>query len=341
MKNANRGEWVLVQAYNKHPEYERLRNQHTAQQRRLNSRSPFIPPLDHVADNSRFIIFKDSKVVVFYSNDLLETPPEGVLHASDDRAVRCVHGLSTISRWTGNEVLHRTDFLVPAPIVAYNKFMNGVDRMDQLHSTHVTQRREKRVHMTIFTYLLDLSVTQAYAIYQKISEDKGDSFDRKTFFEFKCSICSQLITPLRSSKVPRTSERRQDGARSIEAALGVIDGSHMLIENLPRKKYPSKPQDIECFLCRQMGHELKTIYSCLQCQKGFHVNCFTAFHFRGALSTSHKTLIELVVKSEAEQQFSHRSNYCPRSIADLKLPQDKAVGDRELPKVRTKRNRTK
>jgi hypothetical protein len=114
--------------------------------------------------------------VVFYSNDLLETPPEAILHGSDDRAIQCVHGLSMISRWTGNEVLHRTDFLVPAPIVAYNKFMNGVDCMDQLCSTHVTQWREKRVHMTIFTYLLDLSFTQAYAIYQKINEGKGDTF---------------------------------------------------------------------------------------------------------------------------------------------------------------------
>jgi hypothetical protein len=82
--NSNRGEWVLVQAYNKHPEYERLRNQHTAEQHRQNSRSPLIPPLDHVANNSGFIILKDSKVVVFYSNDLLETPPDIVLHGSNE-----------------------------------------------------------------------------------------------------------------------------------------------------------------------------------------------------------------------------------------------------------------
>ncbi len=119
--------------------------------------------------------------MVFYSNDLLETPPEAVLHGSDDRAVQCMHGLSTISRWMGNEVLHWTGFLVPAPIVAYNKFMNGVDHMDQLRSTHVTQWREKKVHMTIITYLLDLSFTQAYTIYQKINEGKGDIFQNNFF----------------------------------------------------------------------------------------------------------------------------------------------------------------
>ncbi len=158
-------------------------------------------------------------------------------------------------------------------------------------------------------------------------------FRKNLFFEFKRSVCTRLISPIRSN--------RQKRPTTIEDAVGVIDGSHMLIENLARKKDPSKPQDIEFFLCRQMGHKLKTIYSCLQCKKGFHVNCFTAFHFRGELSRSHRTLIDMVLKSGSEHQFSHSSCCCPRSIADLKLPQDKALGDKELPKIRSKRNRTK
>ncbi len=107
-----------------------------------------------------------------------------------------------------------------------------------------------------------------------------------------------------------------------------------------RKKDPYKLQDIECFLFRQMGHELKTIYSCLQCKKDFHVNCFTAFHFRGALSISHKTLVEVVLESGREQQFSLSSKYCPKSIADIKLPQDKVIGDKVMPKVRSNRKRS-
>ncbi len=67
-------------------------------------------------------------------------------------------------------VLNRTPFPVPAPIVAYNEFMNGADRMDQVRSTLQTQRREKRVHMSVFTYLLDLSVSQVYAVYNKLKE---------------------------------------------------------------------------------------------------------------------------------------------------------------------------
>jgi hypothetical protein len=141
MKDKPRGNWCLVQAYNKHPDYDQLRNQHTAQQRRQSgsSRETFIPPLDNPAERAGFIVFKDSKVVIFYTNDLLENPPEPIIDDSDNRAIKCVHGLSKISRWTGTEVLHRTDFFVAAPIVAYNMFMNGVDRMDQYRATLATQ----------------------------------------------------------------------------------------------------------------------------------------------------------------------------------------------------------
>ena len=140
MKDASRGSWCLVQAFNKHPN-ERLRNQHQAQQRRssgTNQANTFVPPLDDAANKAGYLVFKDSKVVVFYTNDLLENPPEPILQGSDERAVKCVHGLAKISRWTGTEVLHCTEFFVPAPIVAYNMFMNGVDCMDQLRATLAT-----------------------------------------------------------------------------------------------------------------------------------------------------------------------------------------------------------
>jgi hypothetical protein len=44
--------------------------------------------------------------------------------------------------------------------------------MDQYRATLAAQRREKRVHMTMFTFILDLSITQAYAVYQKMSSEK-------------------------------------------------------------------------------------------------------------------------------------------------------------------------
>jgi hypothetical protein len=114
-------------------------------------------------------------VVVFYTNDLASNPPEPVVQGSDERAWTCVHGLAKISRWTGNETMHHKDFLVAALIVAYNMFMNGVDRMDQYRSTLATQRKAKRLHMTIFTFLMDLGISQAFAVYKKIADERNEA----------------------------------------------------------------------------------------------------------------------------------------------------------------------
>jgi hypothetical protein len=295
-----------VQAYHKHPDYERIQSQHSSQQSRLSSTSTgsstqFVPLLDRPAEKCGYIVFKDSKLVLFYTNDLLENPAEPVLLGSDAQAVQCVYGMAKLSCWTGTEVLKRTDFLVAAPIVAYNMFMNGVDRMDQYRSTLATQRKEMRLQMTLFTYLLDLAISQAFALHQNMASNQRDK--PISFFNFKRKVCEQLVTPWitaaqrRSRTSPdisqHTNERSQEGNPTIEQTLGTIDETHMLVENLPRRSNLSCPQDIGCFICRKMGKELKTSYSCVQFKKGFHVNCFTAFHYRGALSTSRKALLDV------------------------------------------------
>lgn len=333
MKTAARGCWCLVQAFSKDPNYERLRNQHRQQRRS----GPFVPPLDNPADKAGYIVFKDSKLVLFYTNDLFENPPQPIIMGTDERAWRCVHGLAKISRWTGTEMLHRTDFLVAAPIVAYNMFMNGVDRMDQYRSTLATQRKEKRLVMTVFTFLLDLAVSQAYAIYQKVAEDKGES--KKTFFEFKRQLCDSMTKPLREASLSTKGRPTRDTAATatIEGTLGSIEESHMLVQNLRRAKNPKQIQDVDCFLCRKLGYELKTVYSCTQCGKGFHVNCFTAFHYRGALSTSRQALLNVAYDSTTRPTVGKPSKFAPASIHDLELPVDRQTKYPRAP-VRTKAN---
>jgi hypothetical protein len=65
-------------------------------------------------------------------------------------------------------------FDVPATIVAYNIFMNSVDRMDHRRSTISTLWVEKRPHMSLFTLFLDLAMHNAYAVFQKIDPQKAN-----------------------------------------------------------------------------------------------------------------------------------------------------------------------
>ncbi len=101
LKESPRGSWLLVHAYDKVGNYDQLQRQHASLQRRLpkNQRTPFIPPMNKVAEYAGYVIFKDSKVVVFYSNDLALTPTEPILSTQNESAIEAVRDLAVIKRW--------------------------------------------------------------------------------------------------------------------------------------------------------------------------------------------------------------------------------------------------
>ena len=115
----------------------------------------------------------DAKAVVFYTNDLASTPSQDML----DEAVLCVRGLVAIQRWVeGVSTLRRSTFLVPVAIAAYNKYMGGVDRVDQRICTNAIQRKETRVPKTMFGLVMDLALVSAYAIMTQRNESYRKSF---------------------------------------------------------------------------------------------------------------------------------------------------------------------
>lgn len=97
--------------------------------------------------NAGFIIWNDSKIVTYFSNDMNGTPREDIIIGSLDSNRKYVHGLASIKRWNGLEILHRATVHVPAVIVVYNIFMNYVDRMDQIRSASPTRRKVRRLYM--------------------------------------------------------------------------------------------------------------------------------------------------------------------------------------------------
>lgn len=137
-----------------------------------------------------FVLWKDKKIVTFYSNDLLCTPTNPISGPENTESVRSVRGLAKIARWHGFKVLHRTEFMAPARVVVYNTYMNAVDRMDQHRSTNPTRRREKRLSMTIFSLIIDLAVHNAFALYKVI-----DPTGILGYQDFKREIAIGLLTP--------------------------------------------------------------------------------------------------------------------------------------------------
>ena len=60
------------------------------------------------------------KIIPFYTNDLAFTPDQDVFDGDEEQAIKAVHCLAPLKRWSGTDVLQHSTVMVLAPIVAYN-----------------------------------------------------------------------------------------------------------------------------------------------------------------------------------------------------------------------------
>ena len=127
--------------------------------------------------------------------------------------------------------------------------------------------------------------------------------------QFKSSLCEAFVNDYRKRK-----NGPDDGSNRIvvEEVLG-SNNPHMLIENKDKK-------DINCFFCLFQGKKMKTIYGCVKRQKGFHVNCYTAYHCEGALEGHTKTLSTMIrgCNGKVPRGANKRSKYIG-DMASLKF----------------------
>jgi hypothetical protein len=67
MKDTPRGSWCLVCAYDKISNLEKLRRQHVSAKKKMSAsqRTQFVAPTELVAENAGYIVWKDSRLVVF------------------------------------------------------------------------------------------------------------------------------------------------------------------------------------------------------------------------------------------------------------------------------------
>jgi hypothetical protein len=72
--------------------------------------------------------------------------------------------------------------------------------------------------------------------------------------------------------------------------------------------------DINCYFCMFCGIKKKTIYGCIKCQKGFHVNCYTAYHCQGALQGDAKVLSAMLMS--CDKNLPRASNKKSKHVGD-------------------------
>ena len=167
-----------------------------------------------IQKNCGYIVFKDKRPVLFYTNDLKETPTKRIQGVNEE-SVRCVGGLLILKRWTDECTTTSKSFYVPSIIVAYNHLMNVFDIFDQVRTYSACVRKEKRVSMTILDFILDSSLQNAYSILSVIDLEEFKSIN---FREFKRQVAVSL-TGYKSKKIINNPVTKGGGCESINLLL--------------------------------------------------------------------------------------------------------------------------
>jgi len=185
--------------------------------------------------------------------------------------------------------------------------------------------------MTIFTMCLDLAVQQACCIYQAVVTN-ADDHKHNNLVSFKKKIISDLLEgqlQLREGEqhglVQHSLAHRLTmlpTAQMTVDTLGGINEQHMLLKNVGRKKNANKPQDVPCYLCKLCNMYKTTIYGCPTCQLAFHVECFTAFHYKDALKGNVKALVTTLKTTGVKEKSRKEKSTKIGSLETLTLPME-------------------
>ncbi|OWZ04152.1 hypothetical protein PHMEG_00023994 [Phytophthora megakarya] len=179
-------------------------------------------------------------------------------------------------RWTENRVLHRKTFMAPTIVAAYNIVMNGVDRVDHVRSTNPTRRKEQQLSMSLLTWVLDLSLINAFALIQQIRKEQTAP---RTLLEFKRRVCESLTSSQRAVLERKRNSLKRSRSAAAPSNIPAREEIHILTPN-SRELSSGK---LVCHLCSLQGIKAaKFPFGCTKCEVGFHVGCFAVAHFKHA-----------------------------------------------------------
>ena len=152
---------------------------------------------------------------------------------------------------------------VPQPNVinVYNRYMGGVDRMDQNISCYMVHLRSKKWWWPLFRFCIDLAANNAFQLYKLHKLDAGET--RMDVLCFRRAIVESYYHLHRKSippplfPGPRVTPRKHVKESS---------GNHWTIKGSQRR-------------CAKKGCSGTSVYCCEICNVGLHPQCFKAYHF--------------------------------------------------------------
>lgn len=163
-----------------------------------------------------------------------------------------VYPLNTVKRWSKQQKM-KIDVPQPHLFKNYNRYMGGVDLSDQSVNTYRISIRGKKWWWPLFTYMLDLAMTNAWKLYLLASE--GEKISQ---LDFTRSIVRHYLLRARSSVHRRSS--------SVPVTVRHDNMGH----------FPEKlEKQLRCVVCHS-----RIRWCCKKCKNTLCIerNCFEIFH---------------------------------------------------------------
>lgn len=174
--------------------------------------------------------------------------------------------------WTAVEVQR------PGAIANYNKFLNAVDRSDQILGTHNVQRKCVKWWKTLFSHLIDIVVANSFILFkeQQVQFPDEPALKRTADYSlahFREEIVRQLCDFPEYDHPPVHTTARP--------ACPPPDHGPFLTEHIPMVSEERK-MCVVCWKREKKCCKVQTFCSAPQCRRHMYItsekNCFQLFH---------------------------------------------------------------
>lgn len=155
----------------------------------------------------------------------------------------------------------------PRCIVNYNRYMGGVDRLDQNVGCYRISIRLKRWYWQLLMFPINACVNNAFQLYRLSSVAQNDSYDLLSFTRY--IVTTYLLTkalPERSASTANSPIPRSSLAviKRVPTSIRLDGKTHHIVKNNKQSR---------CGMCHK-----NTTMKCEKCNVALHQKCSPAFH---------------------------------------------------------------
>ncbi|XP_071490416.1 piggyBac transposable element-derived protein 4-like [Diadema antillarum] len=152
----------------------------------------------------------------------------------------------------------------PATVDVYNRFMNGVDKMDQRMSYYRYPHKKIKGYRVTYHFTMEVALVNAYIAFRMAGHKMSTR-------DFRCRVIEGLLNGYRASRYRRTP------------SPPIADNEARLIERHFPAEFEDRQHRPDCYVCsdRRRGRRRQTRTYCRQCGLAMCcIPCFEIYHTR-------------------------------------------------------------